>query len=55
MVYCHPGGDLLFGAHWVKVEVGKNLSRDHSKTHPADILLPNWVLGRTAALGVSWP
>eukprot|EP00731_Ephydatia_muelleri_P016004 Em0009g428a len=37
----------------VKVEVGNNLSRDHSKTHPADILLPNWFLGRTAALDVS--
>ena len=30
-----------------------NLSRDHSKTRPADILLPNWFLGRTAALDVS--
>eukprot|EP00731_Ephydatia_muelleri_P011996 Em0006g890a len=36
-----------------KVEVGNNLSRDHSKTRPADILLPNWFLGRTAALDVS--
>ena len=34
------------------MEVGKNLSRDHSKTRPADILLPNWFLGRTAALDV---
>ena len=34
----------------VKVEVGSNLSRDHTKTRPADILLPNWFLGRTAAL-----
>ena len=37
----------------VKVEVGNNLSRDHCKTHPADILLPNLILGRTAALDVS--
>ena len=37
----------------IKVEVGNNLSRDHSKTRPADILLPNWFLGRTAALDVS--
>ena len=37
----------------VKVEVGNNLSRDPSKTRPADILLPNWFLGRTAALDVS--
>ena len=36
-----------------KVEVGNNLSRDHNKTRPADILLPNWFLGRTAALDVS--
>ena len=36
----------------VKVEVGNNLSRDHSKTCPADILLPNWVLS-SAALDVS--
>ncbi|KAL5491540.1 hypothetical protein EMCRGX_G016842 [Ephydatia muelleri] len=36
-----------------KVEVGINLSRDHSKTCPADILLPNWFLGKTAALDVS--
>eukprot|EP00731_Ephydatia_muelleri_P016642 Em0009g1066a len=26
---------------------------DHSKTRPADILIPNWVMGRTAALDVS--
>ena len=38
----------------VKVEVSNNVSRDHSKTHPADILFPNWFrLGRTAALDVS--
>ena len=39
----------------VKVEDGNNLSRDHSKTRPADVLLPNWFLGRTAALDVSSP
>ena len=33
----------------VKVEVGNNLGRDRSKTCPADILVPNWFLGRTAA------
>ena len=37
----------------VKVEVSNNSSRDHSKTCSADILLPNWFLGRTAALNVS--
>ena len=67
-VTCRYGGDVVSchnrirdilvetcgNAHiGVKVEVGNNLSRDHSKTRPADILLPNWVLGRTAALDVS--
>eukprot|EP00731_Ephydatia_muelleri_P029392 Em0020g1036a len=39
----------------VQVEVGNNLTRDHSKSRPADILLPNWFLGKTAALDVSIP
>ena len=33
-------GDLSLGTHKVKIEVGNNLSRDHIKTYPADILLP---------------
>ena len=33
-----------------QVEVGNNLTSSHSKT---DILIPNWVMGRTAALDVS--
>ena len=37
----------------VQVEVGNNLTLSHSKTRPADILIPNWVMGRTAALDVS--
>ena len=37
----------------VKVEVSNNLSSDHSKTRPADILLPNRSLGRTTTLNVS--
>eukprot|EP00731_Ephydatia_muelleri_P012996 Em0007g306a len=38
---------------WVKVVVGNNLSRDQGKkTRPADILLPNWFLGRTASSDV---
>ena len=37
----------------VQVEVGNNLTPSHSKTRPADILIPNWVMGRTAALDVS--
>ena len=39
--------------HWSVVEVGNNLTPSHSKTRPADILIPNWVMGRTAALDVS--
>ena len=37
----------------VQVEVGNNLTHDHNKTHPADILLSNWFLGKPAALDVS--
>ena len=37
------------GASWWRPVIG----RTNSKTRPADILLPNWVLGRTAALDVS--
>ena len=37
----------------VQVEVGNNLTCDHSKSCPADILLPNWFLGKTTALFVS--
>ena len=37
----------------VQVEVGNNLTPSHSKTRPADVLIPNWVMGRTAALDVS--
>ena len=33
----------------VKVEAGSNLSKDHSHTRPADILVPNWSLGKPAA------
>ena len=35
------------------MEVGNNLTRDHSKSRQADILVPNWFLGKTAALDVS--
>ena len=37
----------------VQVEVGNNMTRDHNKSRPADNLLPNWFLGKTAALNVS--
>eukprot|EP00731_Ephydatia_muelleri_P001739 Em0001g1739a len=37
----------------VQVEVGNNLTHDHNKTRPADIVLSNWFLGKPAALDVS--
>ena len=37
----------------VKVEAGSNLSKDHSHTRPADILVPNWSLGKPAAFDLS--
>ena len=37
----------------VKVEAGSNLSKDHSHTCPADILVPNWSLGKPAAFDLS--
>ena len=37
----------------VKVEAGSNLTKDHSHTRPADILVPNWSLGKPAALDLS--
>eukprot|EP00731_Ephydatia_muelleri_P021851 Em0014g442a len=67
-VTCKSGGDVVTRhnrlrdcivevcrrAHiGVQVEVGNNLTPSHSKTRPADILIPNWVMGRAAALDVS--
>ena len=37
----------------VKVEAGSNLTKDHSHTCPADILVPNWSWGKPAALDLS--
>ena len=37
----------------VKVEAGSNLTKDHSHTCPADILVPNWSMGKLAALDLS--
>ena len=37
----------------IKVEAGSNLSKDHSHTRPADILVPNWSLGKPAAFDLS--
>ena len=36
----------------VQVEMGYNLP-NHSHTHPADLLVPNWVLGKPAAFDLS--
>ena len=36
----------------VQVEMGNNLT-NHSHTHPADLLVPNWVLGKPAAFDLS--
>ena len=37
----------------VKVEAGSSLTHDHSHTRPADILVPNWSLGKPAAFDLS--
>ena len=37
----------------VKVEAGSSLTHDHSHTRPADILVPNWSLGKLAAFDLS--
>ena len=37
----------------VMVEMGCNLTSDHDHSRPADILLPNWALGKPAAFGIS--
>ena len=37
----------------VHIEVGHNLTPDHSNTRPADILVPHWCMGKPAALDLS--
>ena len=37
----------------VKVEMGSNLTSEHDHSRPADILLPNWALGKRAAFDIS--
>ncbi|KAL5506275.1 hypothetical protein EMCRGX_G007887 [Ephydatia muelleri] len=37
----------------VHLEVGHNLTPDHSNTRPADILIPHWCMGKPAALDLS--
>eukprot|EP00731_Ephydatia_muelleri_P032309 Em0023g816a len=65
---CKRGGDVVFRhnklrdilaetcrrAHLsVQVEAGCNLTPDHSHSRPADVLISNWVLGKTAACDLS--
>ena len=62
------GGDVVFRhnrlrdilaetcrrAHFsVQVEAGCNLTPDHSHSRPADVLISNWALGKTAACDIS--
>ena len=37
----------------VHLEVGHNLTPDHSNTRPADILISHWCMGKPAALDLS--
>ncbi|KAL5494022.1 hypothetical protein EMCRGX_G015291 [Ephydatia muelleri] len=65
---CKRGGDVVYRhnrlrdivaescrrAHLsVHLEVGHNLTPDHSNTCPADILIPHWCMGKPAALDLS--
>ena len=65
---CKCGGDVVFRhnrlrdivaetcrrAHLsIHLEVGQNLSHDHSNTRPADILVPHCCMGKPAALDLS--
>eukprot|EP00731_Ephydatia_muelleri_P001670 Em0001g1670a len=65
---CKRGGDVVFlhnklrdilaetcrRAHLsVQVEAGCNPTPDHSHSRPADVLISNWVLGKTAACDLS--
>ena len=65
---CKRSGDVVFRhnklrdilaetcrrAHFsVQVEAGCNLTSDHSHSRPADVLISNWVLGKTAACDLS--
>ena len=37
----------------VQVEMGNHVTPNHSHTRPADLLVPNWVLGKPAAFDLS--
>ena len=48
-IYPQGNGEAERAAHLsVQVEMGNNLT-NHRHTHPADLLVPNWVLGKPAA------
>ena len=58
MVTCHKHlhnvlAETCHKAHLsMKVEMGSNLTPDHDHSCPADILLPNWALGKPAAFDI---
>ena len=37
----------------VQVEMGSNITPNHSHNRPADLLVPNWILGKQAAFDLS--
>ena len=48
------GAETCRRAHLsVKVEMGSNLTSEHDHSCPADILLPNWALGKPATFDIS--
>ena len=55
MVSCHNKlcdafAESCWRAHLgVQVEMGSNVTSNHNHTHPADLLVSNWVLGKPAA------
>ena len=48
----HACSDLFQSPLGIQVEVGNDLTADHSHTHPADLLLINWTTGKTAAFDI---
>ena len=65
---CKHGGDVVYRHNRLRdmvaescrradlsihLEVGHNLTPDHSNTRPADILIPHWCMGKPAALDLS--
>ena len=62
---CKRGGDVVFRHNKLRDILAETCSRahfsaqveavtsDHSHSHPADVLISNWVLGKTAACDLS--